>query len=132
MVDEKLCNIHNKQINAAIKAINDFCRAGREGYERLALVIVSDGATANISSEVSTGNVNYVNQDNSALKWLMEGPSATGADVAAITAAAGTTYAENFASEQILQLIDVDTVKIANDDKSTTPTARNVPKEFRL
>ena len=77
VVDEKLCNIHNKQINAAIKAINDFCRAGREGYERLALVIVSDGATANISSEVSTGNVNYVNQDNSALKWLMEGPSST-------------------------------------------------------
>jgi hypothetical protein len=132
VVDEKLCSIHNKQINAAIKAINDFCRAGREGYERLALVIVSDGATANISSEVSTGNVNYVNQDNSALKWLMEGPSATGTSVAVITAAAGTTYAASFTSEDILQLIDVDTVKIATDGSATTRPARTVSKEFRL
>jgi hypothetical protein len=73
VVDEELCNIHNKQINATIKAVNDFCRAGREGYERLALVIVSTGASAKITSEVSTGRVNYVNLDNSALDWLMGG-----------------------------------------------------------
>lgn len=75
IIDERLQDVHAKQINQAIKAVNDFCRQGREGYERLAIVIVKMDASVSIESNVATSRDNYIKGGNSALAWIMGGTS---------------------------------------------------------
>jgi hypothetical protein len=138
VVDQELWDVHNKEINRAIKSVNDFCRQGREGYERLAVLIVSTGATVSIDSEVATSRKTYISAQNTALKWLLTDTVLTNGQFAAAAAGAAnavaTVYPENTASTTILQLIDVDSEAISNDGSNVNATtgAKTVKPEFRL
>lgn len=73
VIDESMYDLLDKNINRTVKAINDFCKQGREGYERLAVVIVRDGARVSIESEVSTARTTFVSTGNTGLNWLFDG-----------------------------------------------------------
>jgi hypothetical protein len=73
VIDENMYDLLDKNINRTVKAINDFCKQGREGYERLAVVIVRTGARVSIESEVSTARTTFVSTGNTGLNWLFAG-----------------------------------------------------------
>lgn len=50
IVDSKVENLDQKELGRAIRSINEFCLPGKEGYDRLAVVIMEAGAQAAIDS----------------------------------------------------------------------------------
>lgn len=151
VVDQALWDVHNKEINRAIKSVNDFCRQGREGYERLAVVIVSTGATVSIDSEVATSRKTYISAQNTALNWLLSNTGGTAnaastdkdataynaadvllAPVAQVPAPAAGGAITTTARPNILQLIDVDSEAISHDGSNVVANVKTVKPEFRL
>lgn len=61
-------DMQSKEITRVIRCVNEFTLAGREGYDRLAVVIVDDNAFNNlkIESRIMTSRATYIGPQNPA------------------------------------------------------------------
>jgi hypothetical protein len=63
IINTKILDNTNKDFGNMLRAVNTFCQAGQEGYDKLAVVIL-DNKKADIESSVPIEHNNYVKSDN--------------------------------------------------------------------
>lgn len=68
IVHEKFLNFSRKETQAAFRAVNEFCKQGQDGYERLAVLILKGDDKSTIESTVTVGDSMFVGGSNVALE----------------------------------------------------------------